>query len=142
MIIVLCYTTIMEQLKECLDCKEGKPLSEFWARPARPRGQSYCKSCHMTRVKEWQRGNRAKVTDLQRTYRWKSYGLTDEEVLIAQSIEGCEVCGSVKRLSVDHCHRQNRYRGVLCGLCNSALGSVDDSIEILEKLINYLKERN
>lgn len=54
--------------------------------------------------------------------------------------ESCQVCGvSNQRICVDHCHKTNKVRGFLCIKCNTALGMVDDKIETLRKLIEYLK---
>lgn len=60
----------------------------------------------------------------------------------------CPVCGrkpvggksSKGRICIDHCHKTNKIRGWLCDDCNSALGRVDDRIDILENLIIYLKK--
>ncbi len=58
--------------------------------------------------------------------------------------EKCEVCNrdkkvSTKGLHYDHCHKTGKFRGWLCFKCNVALGMVGDSVDILEKLIIYLK---
>jgi len=57
----------------------------------------------------------------------------------------CEVCGLMgksfkKGLHYDHNHRTGKFRGWLCIKCNMALGMVGDNINILEKLIVYLKK--
>jgi len=41
---------------------------------------------------------------------------------------------------MDHCHKTNKIRGLLCGKCNSAIGFFDDDTELLEKAIDYLKK--
>lgn len=56
----------------------------------------------------------------------------------------CEICGKDKKLFAkglhyDHCHRTGKFRGWICFKCNVALGMVGDDIEILKKLIIYLK---
>lgn len=45
-----------------------------------------------------------------------------------------------KRLAVDHDHKTGKIRGLLCSQCNKLLGNAKDSIEILEKCIEYLKK--
>ena len=70
----------------------------------------------------------------------------------------CKICGTAlatkgidlrqgaKRLSnepcVDHCHATGKVRGLLCFHCNTALGHVFDSPEILNKMIGYLATNN
>lgn len=62
----------------------------------------------------------------------------------------CKICGCEETrtgktsdkvpLAVDHCHVCNHHvRGLLCRDCNTALGKVSDSIEILQSAIQYLK---
>lgn len=45
-----------------------------------------------------------------------------------------------KRLAIDHCHTTLQVRELLCHRCNTALGSMADSIEILQSAIRYLKK--
>ncbi len=40
---------------------------------------------------------------------------------------------------VDHCHKTGAVRSLLCSRCNQAIGLMDESIEKMEKAINYLK---
>ncbi len=48
--------------------------------------------------------------------------------------------GSIKRLSIDHCHKSHFIRGLLCNNCNHLIGNSKDSIEILKSAIAYLKK--
>lgn len=48
--------------------------------------------------------------------------------------------GETKRLCVDHCHKTNRVRGLLCSHCNRALGKMQDSKELLQAAIDYLNK--
>lgn len=50
-----------------------------------------------------------------------------------------KVCSSGQRLSVDHDHKTGKNRGLLCRKCNSGLGLFGDSVELLQKAIDYLK---
>lgn len=57
----------------------------------------------------------------------------------------CDICGKfgnkgLKRpLCVDHCHKTGKIRGMLCHKCNTAIGLLDDRVELLLKCIDYLK---
>jgi hypothetical protein len=42
-------------------------------------------------------------------------------------------------LCIDHCHKTNRIRKLLCRQCNTMLGNAKDSTDILQEAINYLK---
>lgn len=75
------------------------------------------------------------------------YGITVEEYeeLSAHQNHVCWICGKKETtkdgyLHVDHCHKTGKIRGLLCGLCNRGIGALGDSIELLEKAIEYLKE--
>lgn len=78
------------------------------------------------------------------TYR-KRYGITLEEYETMEKDQGmtCAICKSkCKRyefLSVDHCHKTGKVRGLLCHKCNSAIGYLGESVENLENAIKYLK---
>ena len=51
----------------------------------------------------------------------------------------CEICKEKKKLVLDHSHRTNKIRGMLCRECNMVLGRLGDSIENITKFLNYLK---
>jgi hypothetical protein len=41
---------------------------------------------------------------------------------------------------IDHCHDTDTFRGWLCHKCNRSLGGFDDSEEVLQRAIQYLRE--
>jgi len=43
------------------------------------------------------------------------------------------------QLAVDHCHKTNKVRQLLCSRCNRALGMIDDNIELMQKMIDYVQ---
>lgn len=63
----------------------------------------------------------------------------------------CAICGTTNgmgngvanpkniTLAVDHCHITGKIRGLLCNLCNRALGLFQDNIMNLEMAITYLE---
>lgn len=40
---------------------------------------------------------------------------------------------------VDHCHKTERVRGLLCRRCNDFLGKIQDDQERMQRLVDYLK---
>ena len=45
---------------------------------------------------------------------------------------------SEPRLCVDHCHKNKKIRGLLCRNCNSAIGMLKDSKEIIMRAASYV----
>ena len=75
----------------------------------------------------------------------KNYGITLDEVhQMFDKQEGkCAICGKHQDelkeiLGVDHNHKTNKVRGLLCHKCNRGLGHFNDNIKLLEQAINYL----
>lgn len=44
----------------------------------------------------------------------------------------------VQNLAVDHCHKTNKIRQLLCKRCNQSLGSLEENIILLESMIAYI----
>ena len=77
------------------------------------------------------------------------YGITVEEYAEHVASGVCDICSKEptgKRhesvLHIDHDHSTGRVRGALCGNCNKALGLVSDNVEVLERMIDYLRRSN
>ncbi len=51
----------------------------------------------------------------------------------------CQCCGKVKKLVLDHNHINYEFRGWLCSKCNTGMGNLGDTIEGLQRAIDYLK---
>lgn len=76
--------------------------------------------------------------------------LTQYKDIVLKQNKMCLICEktaeeatpSTPRLYVDHDHITKKIRGLLCQKCNSMLGLCRDSVEILEKAIEYLKSNN
>lgn len=74
----------------------------------------------------------------QRNRRYmRKYGMTVDEVELLYS-RGCEICGAREMLCVDHCHKTGKVRGCLCSACNTAIGCMRETPELLMKAIEYV----
>jgi len=67
----------------------------------------------------------------------KRYGLTVEQrdVLFKN---GCGVCGTTEKLTIDHNHATHEVRGALCHSHNAALGFLNDNPFLIDALQDYL----
>ncbi len=53
--------------------------------------------------------------------------------------EKCALCGSTKRLAIDHDHKTFVIRGLLCANCNHAIQRIEEVPDWAERAIEYLK---
>ena len=130
---------VPEGYRWCPDCQSAKPLAEF------PRNRSgnggyggYCKPCHNKKGRD----TYVRLYGSTREYHLRRrYGIGQAEVDAMTAEQGglCAACRSDEPAHVDHDHKTGRVRGMLCYLCNQALGNVRDDISRLEGLINYLR---
>ncbi|MFF6966038.1 endonuclease VII domain-containing protein [Streptomyces anthocyanicus] len=95
--------------------------------------------------REWRKKNKDRVPGY---YMKHTYGLSREEYAATLEKQGgvCAICKQEcrvhARLSVDHCHRTNVIRGLLCQSCNTALGHLEDDPDRLRAAINYLTKHD
>ena len=129
----------MDTLKRCTKCDQSKPLSEYSLTPAgHPRGS--CKSCRSVA--------NIGVEARSRKLKYK-YGITHNDYLsLLEEQDGkCLGCGGLAEdqhhgvLDVDHNHKTNEVRGLLCGSCNRLMGFAGDNARVLRNLANYLEDR-
>ena len=61
-----------------------------------------------------------------------------KNILISQN-NRCGICGSVLiRTNIDHDHKSNKIRGILCPQCNRSLGLLYDDPDIIYRSIQWL----
>jgi hypothetical protein len=132
--------------KDCSSCKETKDLCQFPRRNHKYSKDGHygtCKSCKNAKERALNKTNPLR----KRAELIKSrFGITLDqynELFVKQS--GC--CGICKEpqsnfsksFAVDHNHKTNQIRGLLCDNCNRALGQFKDSDTILENALSYIK---
>jgi len=142
--------------KECPHCKITKSIDSFSKDKNRSEGiASWCKSCCSEDQRARYRRDPKKVLTANKVWReenpsnrlknhLKQYGLTIEnfDSLRKQQDYSCAICeipeNKLKsRLHVDHCHKTNKVRGLLCGNCNTALGLLKENRNIILRLLEY-----
>lgn len=131
-------------MKQCYTCKKLKPLTEFHSNCRKYDGLSiYCKDCVRLQRKD------------KHYHKWSRYRITQAQynIILKQQKGVCAICGKpetahdsrtkqIKPLVVDHDHKTNKFRELLCDNCNHILGNARDDIKILEKAIEYLRKHS
>lgn len=137
------------ELRICPNCGEDRP-STLFIRSKQPQAgyPSWCKDCRIT----YRQARNQPLSVAERDWRLQQrYGLTyDEyETMAEQQNNLCMICqqpetqvkqGELIRLAVDHNHMTGKVRGLLCRRCNSALGLVRESADLLSRMIKYLQD--
>lgn len=117
--------------KKCNKCQQELPLSEFSKHSASNYLRPECKACN-------------NLLGKQRKQLRKQYGNPPKNhkcPICFRSEDSISSGGGKKstRWVLDHNHETNEFRGWLCHNCNMGIGSFKDSIEILNRAIEYLK---
>lgn len=147
-------------MKKCSLCKEIKQFSDFYTSKQKRDGyDSWCKKCKLASQYKYLKNPEAwaKRVEFRKKYNLNTkerrkfnrmkrlYGVTFDkyEDLINKQKGICAICGDDLKFkhnaSIDHCHKTNNIRGILCTNCNSGLGHFKDDRRILGKAIKYLK---
>lgn len=117
-------------LLKCTKCTVEKPGTlEFFPPHNKKRNglDSWCRSCRSEYRNSINRG------------RFRSSIADEDLILLKQSQTKCLICNSSEKLVVDHDHKTGKVRGMLCNHCNRGLGHFRDSLDALQKAIDYLK---
>jgi hypothetical protein len=97
-------------------------------------------------VREWRSANPERATKIaQRSDLKRRYGMTPEQYddLLRRQGGACAICREVTtaRLQVDHNHATGAVRGLLCTLCNTAIGKLRERPELFARAVEYLDGR-
>ena len=131
-------------MKNCIHCQQEKQDTEFNKDRRYKDGLfCYCKKCQTVKRVQLRKENfeREITNDLQRTY---GISYEDKLAMIKQQNFKCAICKSEisydNKAAIDHCHTSMKVRGILCRACNTGIGHLQDSVEVLEIAIQYLKK--
>lgn len=132
----------MRDLLTCTACKIKKPRTDFYKiRKGHHGVQSPCKDCKKALVN-------TKALNRKATLNLRN--LTPElyDSMLKSQEFGCAICkskighfthkGEPAHLAVDHNHKTEEVRGLLCGKCNRGLGWFNDNPELLRSAALYL----
>jgi len=144
--------------KKCSKC--ALELEWDWFKHRRSDGKLYlnasCKECNKIIWDKWIANNKDHYQKIKKRgqdllhHEHKKYerrGINKEQYDLVASLQGhiCAICQKPPRdkqaLAMDHNHKTNEFRGLLCKECNRALGLFGDNIDVLTNAVTYLKER-
>lgn len=156
-------------MKTCNGCNQNLELSLFGKDKSNRDGLTHrCKSCRNPQSKAWRLKNPEKVKEInlknknsrkeyydsperKRKYRSlelkRAFGITADDydkMLLKQNGVCCickkhRVASNKYHMTVDHCHKTGKIRGILCTWCNRGIGLFEDNIEFLENAKIYIK---
>jgi hypothetical protein len=81
-------------------------------------------------------------------YYKRNFGISvsDFERMVREQDSRCAICDKQEKdgrnLAVDHCHKTNKVRALLCGQCNMLLGRIENNPKLIKKMMIYLKLYN
>ncbi|MEN6550023.1 MAG: endonuclease domain-containing protein [Armatimonadia bacterium] len=149
---------LADGLKYCSRCRRELPVDLFRIDRYFPgKRYSYCRECERVRGKSYHLRHKKTMNEKSRRYQASNYhrrkayllkrmyGLEKDayDKMLVSQWGVCAICGrhpgDGRSLHVDHDHETQKVRGLLCGTCNSALGAMLDSPELLEKAATYLR---
>lgn len=129
-------------MKTCTKCHVEKELTEFCVDKRQRMGRRpECSACTYAQRHDYNmtRGKSVKKATHLRT----NYGMTLEHYEWLLDAQGgcCASCGrpnpGQRSLHVDHCHTTGKIRGLLCHHCNTAYGLLQESEELISRLLDY-----
>lgn len=146
-------------MKICSICKVEKPIEEFRfdLRNGKRLREYCCKDCSRANHRKYAQGYRKRHPEVKlksvkarRAFILRTvYGINENDYERMFEIQRgrCKVChstsrsryGKVERLHIDHDHKTGKVRGLLCHMCNGALGLLRDDATILKRIIQYLE---
>ena len=135
---------LLEETKVCTECGEEFPATlEFFSKNKLGKHwlQPKCRPCRnsLYRLDGRLGGEKVWEDNIQR-----KYGITKEDYtgILEKQNSCCAICGTsgTRKLCVDHNHDTGKVRGLLCDMCNSALGFFKDSKLTLSSAVEYLEK--
>ena len=131
-------------MKTCTICGTEKPLTEFHTRSNRNSGkETRCKDCSNEHKRQYRANNKEKIRAWNKK-RNPGWDIDRYNEYVELQSNRCAICGTdnpgLSDWCADHCHTENKARGLLCVQCNAGLGYFKDNPEYLQSAIDYLKK--
>lgn len=140
--------------KKCGECGVWFPKNSqyFYERKEGADGfRDTCKECRVKyryknaeRIKQYETEHKKerKTAKLKRDY---NLSLNEYNIMLEKQNNNCCICGEILKLgsggcAIDHCHLNNKIRGIVCQPCNVTMGLLKENIDTLKSMITYLEK--
>jgi hypothetical protein len=95
-----------------------------------------------TKGKEYYKKNKETIRK-QNLLKLYNFSIEQYDIMFEEQKGCCKICGKHQselnqKLSIDHCHKTGKVRGLLCKHCNHGLGKFKDDVNLLKIAIDYL----
>ena len=131
-------------MKKCAKCKEKLSFSNFYKdRKSNDGHGSHCKKCK----RDYNQSPEAYARQLEKSrqhnrFKWSGFTEEDFQTKLKEQDYKCAICGTddpgKTNWHADHDHNTGTKRGILCKMCNTALGMLNDDVDKLANAIKYL----
>lgn len=125
--------------KKCTKCNKIKTINNFFTSK---NNSNWCKECKNSNA----RVNYIKKHPLKNKFMnaKRNYGISEDVFNKLMKKNKCDICKieliELKDKKIDHCHKTNKIRGLLCNDCNTTLGKLKEDINIMKSMINYIEK--
>ena len=150
------YSNKVKDFKRCVHCQQSRWYEKNKGRVLFDRKKYYeqhgpeIRKCVRSRYYTW-----CDTTDVPHQKKvnraaalWRKYRISQEdyERMFREQDGKCFLCDKAspagRPLCVDHCHKKNKVRKLLCWRCNFSLASIENQSDWLTRAVAYLKEEN
>lgn len=141
------YRDSSEKEMRCSGCDTVKEMSEFNASMLNIR-YPYCIPCSRA-ASQKSREKHYKSVENARLKREYGIDLEDYQQMLEAQNHVCEICqkpesqiinGKRRKLSVDHNHKTGLARGLLCFRCNASVGVIEQNMDRVAGVMEYIEK--
>jgi len=131
----------------CRLCDERKPMTKYYRAGDKRYRSRVCSTCWTARARTTRETHpdpeSRRLAQSDRHLRI-TYGITRDQFnkILADQGHACAICFdgiSTETAHVDHCHRKNVVRGLLCFCCNTGIGKMGDDAARLRAAASYVE---
>jgi len=122
-------------------CKKGHSPDLYVCMPS---GVFVCLACKRENGKKYREKNRKQIREKGRAARY-NVELSYIMALYEDQNKCCAICKTpieFETSRIDHDHNTGKVRGILCVSCNTGIGLLKDSPEVLVSAAEYIRKNN